>query len=216
MPTFNGFNILNPPVTLSPGSNSIIAPAQIEYRAYDAVSANTNPFTFQQQLYSWGNSVMEWGITMPDMTNSNAIQWAAWLMSLQGALNIFQLGDPRNTTVSGSGSVGGGGPNVRFANQTGYSLTTKNWTFNATNVLLPGDWIQIGYRLYRVVAPVNADSIGNATISIWPNIRESPADNDSIILSNTKGMWRLKTSDRKWSISEMRTYGFTFDIREAI
>jgi hypothetical protein len=53
-------------------------------------------------------------------------------------------------------------------------------------------------------------------LSIWPQLRESPADGDSITLNNTKGLWRLAANSRKWSVTGSRTYGMQFDIREAL
>lgn len=74
-----------------------------------------------------------------------------------------------------------------MAAQTGYSLATKGWTAFAGGVLLPGDWLQTGYWLYRNLAVANADGSGHATRSIWPQIRESPNDGDTIVTSKHEG-----------------------------
>lgn len=72
-----------------------------------------------------------------------------------------------------------GYPCVNGAGQSGYSLITNGWAPSTNNVLLPGDYITLNSapnapRLYRVTSPVNSDSGGNATISIYPPIRETP------------------------------------------
>jgi hypothetical protein len=82
-------------------------------------------------------------------------------------------------------------------------------------VLKAGDWIQIGNRIYRVLVDATQSS-GAATLSIWPQLRESPNDGESIVLNNTQGLFRMKSNMRKFSITEARFYGFQFDIREAI
>jgi hypothetical protein len=92
----------------------------------------------------------------------------------------------------------------------------KGWTANAVGVLLPGDWIQIGYRIYRTLAIATADGTGKLVLSIWPQLRESPADGDIIALNNTRGLWRLAANARKWSVTGSRMYGMEFDIREAL
>ena len=210
MPTFNGWTILNPPsVPATPNSPVAAAPSQIEFSMVDAVAANDNPFTGQQQVVSWGTAWMEWGVTLPAMHITAAVQWFAWLMSLQGQTNIFQLGDPTHTSPFGTGA---GSPVVNGGGQTGFTLSTRGFT-GGGNVLQSGDWIQIGYRLYRVTA--NATGSG-PTLAIWPQIRESPADGTAIAVTNTQGIWRLKESVRKCSVNEMRLYGFQFNIREAI
>ena len=110
--------------------------------------------------------------------------------------------------------TGAGAPVVSGAGQTGSVLNTSGWT--GANALLPGDYLQIGYRLYNNLGVVNADGSGNATLSIWPQLRESPADATAIVLNNTQGLFRLKANSRKYSMLANRTYGLQFDIREAL
>ena len=206
MATFNGWTIIVPPSS-PPG------PATIDYTLQDIVASVDNPFTGSQQFQDWQNSFISASVSMPPLTGAQAPAWIAFLMSLRGKLNVFQIGDPLRSAPQGSGA---GSPEVSGANQIGYSLVTKGWTASAAGVLLPGDWLQIGYRLYSNLAVVNADGSGNATLSIWPQLRESPADSDVITLNNTKGLFRLASNTRKFSQAANRTYGLQFDIREAL
>lgn len=207
MTTFNGWLLVNVP-------NDPPAAATFDYTATEAVSVNTSPFNFSQQIQDWQQGYLEASVSLPPLTHTQAQAWIAFLLGLRGQANIFQLGDPLAVAPQGSGA---GTPLVNGANQVGYTLATKGWTANANGVLLPGDFLQIGMRLYRVMfSAVNADASGNATMSIWPPLRESPNDGDALILTNTQGLWRLKANTRKWSIATARTYGVQFDIREAI
>jgi hypothetical protein len=205
MATFNGYTIV--PVPSVPGSRSV------EFTATDAVGAVVSPFTGQQQIQSWQAAWLGATVSMPPMKDSLARAWVAFLLSCNGVQNIFQLGDPMRKAPQGSGA---GAPVVNGSDQTGFTLATSGWTPSAAGVLLPGDCLQIGYRLYNNVYPVNADGSGEAIITIWPNLRESPADTTSIVLANTMGIWRLADNARHWSISAMKTYGVQFKIREAI
>jgi hypothetical protein len=205
MATFNGYTIV--PVPSVPGARSI------EFTATDAVGAVVSPFTGQQQIQSWQAGWLGATVSMPPMKDAQARAWVAFLLSCNGVENIFQLGDPMRKAPLGSGA---GAPEVNGADQTGFTLATKGWTASAAGVLLPGDLLQVGYRLYTNVYPVNADISGEAIINIWPNLRESPADSTSIVLANTTGIWRLADNARRWSISAMKTYGVQFKIREAI
>ena len=154
-------------------------------------------------------------LSYPPMNDATYQPWAAFLLALQGAANIFTFGDPRMTKPQGSGS---GTPLVNGAGQTGFTLATRGWTASANGILLPGDYLQIGYRLYRYVgtSPLNADGSGDASIAIWPNIRESPLDGTAISLNNTQGVWRLKNNVPKVEVSPGGIYLFTFEACEAI
>jgi hypothetical protein len=207
MSSFNGWNILSMPSDPS-------APATIDFSATDIVALSTSVFTGNQQIQDWQQGWLEASVSMPPLTHPQAQQWIAFMLGLRGQANVFQLGDPLAVAPLGSGA---GSPLVNGAGQTGYSLATKGWTPGAAAVLQPGDWLQIGLRLYRTtLAVVNADSSGNAVVNIWPPLRESPADATVVQLNNTQGLWRLKSNTRKWSITAARLYGLQFEIREAI
>ena len=206
MPTFNGWNIISMPTTPS-------APQTIDFTATDIVALSISPFTGQQQVQDWQQGWLEASVSLPPLTHAQAQAWIAFLMALRGQANVFQLGDPLAVAPQGSGA---GATTVNVGAQAGFSLNTKGWTAGASGVLLPGDWLQIGYRLYRNLGTATADGSGHATLSIWPSLRESPADNDAITLTHTKGLWRLKSNARKWSETQARMYGIQFDIREAL
>ena len=210
MSTFAGWTIVNPPqIPATPASPVYAAPSQIDYSFIDLTAGTINPFTGQGQFQTWQAGWMEWDVQMPAMHITAAVQWRAWLMSLQGLTNIFQLGDPSHVTPYGTGA---GTPVVNGVGQTGFTLSTTGWT-GGGNVLMPGDWIQIGYRLYCNLTAVSGPS---PTLSIWPQLRESPTSGTAIVTTNTKGVWRMKEAVRRCSISEMRMSGFHFTIREAI
>ena len=206
MPSFNGWDIISMPATPA-------APATIEFTATDTVAVSISPFTGQQQVQDWQASYMEASVSMPALTHAQAQDWIAFLMALRGQAKVFQLGDPLAAIPRGSAL---GTPLVDGGGQSGYALATKGWTAGAAGVLLPGDWVQLGYRAYRNLTPANADGAGHALLNIWPQLRESPADAAVIVTRNTRGLWRLKSNSRKWSVTASRTYGMQFEIREAL
>jgi hypothetical protein len=200
MPTYLGVPVLNPPTVTANGHT--IVPRTFEWAAGDIAAVVTNPFNDSQQIQYWAAGAREAAITFQSMSNAPALAFVAWLESLQGVTNLFQLGDPLNIatqgTITGTYAVSG-------ANQSGFSLVTSGGSG-----LQVGDWIQvnvpgmsIGY-LYRVI------SVSGGTLGIYPSLRVSP-----IIVANTQGLWRLKTNQRKWSVKETKMYGITLDCREA-
>lgn len=186
------------------------APASIEYMPTDIVGISRSTFTNGEQVFNYGMSYWRWSISMPLMPEPIAQPWLAFLMALQGIGNVFQIGDPRRQSPQGTGA---GTPVVNGGSQTGYSLSTRGWTPGL--VLKAGDYLMIGYRLYRATADVTYTS-GSVSVPIWPNLRESPVDGASIATSNTKGLFRLEKNDRLWKISSQRVYSINFEAIEVI
>lgn len=186
-------------------------------RARNVVGISASPFTGQQQVYKHQGQWWEAEVTLPPMKRADAEQVVAFLLSLNGVYGTFLLGDPANTAPRG---VGTGTPLVYGADQTGSELITDGWTTSTTGILKAGDWIQLGTgsatRLYKVLADANSDGSGIATLDIYPNLRQSPADNAQIIKSSPKGQWRLSSNDTNWSIDEASIYGITFACVEAL
>lgn len=186
-------------------------------RAMNVVGMSQSPFTGQQQVYKHQGQWWEAEITLPPMKRAEAEQIAAFLLKLNGRYGTFTLGDPANTAPRG---VGTGTPLVNGGSQTGNSLVTDGWTTSTTGILKAGDWIQLGSgsasRLHKVLNDVNSDASGNATLDIWPNLRSSPSDNDSITVTSPKGLWRLSSNDVNYSIDEASIYGITFACVEAL
>ncbi len=167
----------------------------------DTVAAARSPFSQQQQLHNWGASILRASLSYPFMTKLYARPWVAFLMSLQGISNVFLFGDPLNQGPANGAASGG---TVTGGGQTGYILNTSS------SGLTAGDWIQLGIRLYMVT------SVSGGTLGIWPQIRESPADGTTVIITNTQGLFRLTKNDRKYDVSNQRVYSITFEIEEAI
>jgi hypothetical protein len=205
---YNSWDII--PMPASP------APRGITLKMNDAVGVVQSPFTMQTQVQQWpGADFWEAEVTLPPMKRADAVKWIAWLMSLRGQANVFQLGDPLGKAARGTptGSPENDGTHIAGT----YLLNTKGWTANSTNNLLPGDYIQIGYQLYCVagVNPVNADAAGKAQIEIWPSLRVALADGNPLTLTNTTGLFRLASNQRSWSVDEMKIYSISFKAIEA-
>mgnify|MGYP000393772174 CR=1 FL=1 len=198
------------PITLptSPTSRSI------SIRKRSAVAVAASPFTFQAQSYVWSGQIWFADINLPAMTRAQAEPWIAKLAALNGREGSFLLGDTANKTARG---VATGTPLVKGAGQTGQDLITDGWTISTTGILKAGDWIQLGSgstaRLYKVLADANSNGSGEATLSLWPNLRSSPADNAAITVSSPMGRFML-TDDLDYSINELKKYGLSFQAVE--
>lgn len=194
--------------------SGVTAPSSIEWDAQEKVEQSVSIYTGQTQTYDLMNSFWMGTASFPPMNRYAYDAWSSFIPECRGMLNCFLLGDPKATYPKGSAL---GSPVVSGANQTGYSLNTRGWQASTVGLLLFGDYIQIGYRLYKVLDTVTSDGSGNATISIWPNLRDLPADGTTIITRNCKGLFRLAANSGNTVSVNVGAYGINaIRFREAI
>jgi len=189
------------------------SPAKVRIYPRSVVSASVSPFTGSQQMYLHQGQVWQADITLPNMRRADAEPWVAAFLQLNGRYGTFRLGDESGRTPRG---IATGTPLVKGASQTGQVLLTDGWTISQTGILKQGDYIQIGERLYKVMVDANSDGSGNATLDIWPRLRESPADNAAIITSNCTGLFRLTSNEMPWDVSPGIIFSMSFSAVEAI
>ena len=127
--------------------------------------------------------------TLPLMTHDEAAPWQSFVVELMGASGRFFGFDPNRTTPRGVYDSGQDTPLVNGADQTGSSLITDGWrTSTTSDLLLPGDYFEVTAdgkkELHMVIAAVDGDSGGNATITFKPPLRSSPNENAAIVLTD--------------------------------
>jgi hypothetical protein len=119
---------------------------------------------------------------MPAMTEADADLWeAALLLGLSDSV-VLNIPLPK----AGVGSPGA--PLVNGAGQAGLTLAVKGLA--ASYPIKVGQWLSLvvsGRRyLHRATAAVAATSGGLATVSIWPMLRVSPANGDTVEIAQPK------------------------------
>jgi hypothetical protein len=154
------------------------------------------------------------------MIRANADEWNAWALKLNNREGTFLMGDPAAATPRGAAKDTPGTPLVKGAGQTGNTLAIDGAPASVTGYLLAGDTIQLGSgsaaRLYKVLEDADSDAGGNATLTVWPKLRSSPADNDAVTVSNAVGLWRLAANQSAWDTDEALIYGIRFQAVEAL
>lgn len=189
----------------------------LEFGMNNVVGVGQSPYSGSQQAYDWMGEWWDVKGSLPPMVRADAERWIAWMAALRGRYGTFLLGDPLGKTPRG---VATGTPLVNGAGQTGRSLVTDGWTPSITGILKAGDYIQLGTgtttRLYKVMQDVNSNGSGQATLDIFPILRESPADNAAVTKSSCKGTFRLTVNRRNWTVDVAQTYGLGFEAVEAI
>lgn len=193
------------------------APKAVTIGTMTQVGINRSPYTFTTLVQAYAGKTLVAEVVLPLMKErADAEKWICFLLKLNGEEGTFLLGNPVSKTPRGTAN---GNPKVNGSGQqTGVSLlNTKGWAVNSNGVLLEGDEFQVGNRLYKVLNDVNSDGSGNATIDIFPGLRESPADNDTLNLYSPKGLFRLASSENKlFDADEAKIYNVSFSCVEAI
>lgn len=185
----------------------------IQITQVNGTASYVNPFTGEAQYQTYTKQFWMASLSLVTLNRAGAAEWQAFLAKLQGRKGTFLMGDPDASTPRGTPA---GTPLVKGASQTGNSLITDGWTPSAANVLLAGDYIQIDSHLYMVLSDVTADGSGDATLDIWPRLRDDAIDNAAIVTTGAKGLWRLDTNDVTWSTDVYGYYTLSFTCREDI
>jgi hypothetical protein len=179
---------------------------QIDFSPTDSVTLLTSPYTQQAQALQWpGAEYWKATVTLPYLTKAQAKIWTATLQGMQGVLHAFQIGDQLYSGPTNVSGIQGGNPIVDGSNS-GQNLPgtntlhTTGWAPSTFDVLSVGDYLQIGYRLYRVIgANANSDINGNVIVTVWPSLREQPAGGASIDVINPVGIFRRTSNTLNWS-----------------
>lgn len=196
---------------------SVTGVMDINWRAVRADVLTQSPTTFVQQVIRHQGQRWEADISLPPMKRASAEEWIGFLLQLDGRNGTFLMTPPEALTPRGSA---GGTPVVFGASQTGSTLAIDGGTVSTTGYLKAGDFIQLwtgsATRLHKVVKDADTNASGEVTVDIWPNLRESPADNATVVVTAAKGRFRLDQPIMDWSVNNASIFGITFGIVEAI
>lgn len=190
---------------------------RLRWRPMVAVGVTQSPFTFQSEIFEHQGQRWVVDVELPPMTVAQAHAWIAWGLALNGPVGTFLMGDPTASAPRGSGA---GAPVVDGAGQARTKvLATRGWTADASGVLLAGDLIQLGSggtaALHRVLADVDADGDGKAEVDIFPRVRRSLTDGESITIDQPVGLWRLD-GPVEWDVDLAQVFGLSFRAVEAL
>jgi hypothetical protein len=189
--------------------------ASISLVAENRVAISESPFTYKQQVIRHAGQRFRANISYPPMNRAEAEEVISFLLRLRGMYGTFSMGDPSGSTARGSASSSPGSPVVASNGQTGDELDISGATTSTTNYLRAGDYIQVGSYIYKVLEDVDTDSSGDATLNIWPSLRDYP-NGSSIVISNPKSLFRLSDNQTNWSVDMARIYGVAFSAVEAL
>lgn len=160
----------------------------VEWIAENSVAFTESPFSKKIKVFDHGGKRWRVNIGLPTMRLADARRWQAWFLALNGLEGTFRLRPYLESTPDGNAA---GAPVIDGASQIGTTLATRGWNSSQTEILKAGDWIQIGDYLHKVTQDASSDAFGDAGVEIWPNLRSSPADGESIVINGPTGIFRL-------------------------
>jgi hypothetical protein len=188
------------------------------FRLVRAVASQASPFTGQEQVYRNQGEWWEGEINFIPSTRVNARLVQAFLAELRGKFGTFLYGDPDAIALGRMGV--GGTVTVNGAGQTGNTLTVDGMTLSTNNILMAGDYFQLGTgtsaRLYMATQPLNSNGSGQGTITFEPALRASPADNSAVTVTNPLGLFRLSENTAQWDADQSNVYSISLAFREAL
>jgi len=180
--------------------------AQIELRASNTTAVSASPFSYKQQVISYGGQQWSASVSIPSVRRDLAAPWKAMLLALKGQVGTFLLGDPDYAAPQGTATTG----------TLSGAIGTDSATVTLNGTLLAGDYIQLGTASASKLHVVLEDqSAGNGTLEIWPALRQAYTS-QAMILTSPKGVFRLAESTTSWSIDNMSAYGISFEAVEVI
>lgn len=194
-------------------------PARISFRAVSVVGVQHAELTLEQTVYAWGGDRWEADIECPPMKVANAEPWVSGLLlALNGAEGTFLMGPADAGLTVQQGTWTGGSPLADGAVAAGVkTMDIDGLSAGATGKA--GDWFQLGTgssrTLHKLTQDFTANGSGEATIEFWPATRAAVANNDALTLATPKGLWRLASSVREWSVERAGLYGIRFACIEA-
>ncbi len=196
---------------------AVLEAASIRWIGQSAVGGGPSPFTFKQQLHKHSGKMLEIEITTMRLERADAEQVVTFGLKLGGKLGTFLIGDLPNPNPRGSS---GGTPLVKGAGQTGEELIIDGLPVSTNGVYLAGDWFHVGtgttQRLHKNLVDVDSNGAGDATLDIFPPLRESPVDDAPLTWVEARGVFRLVNNAFTWDLRRALVYGFQFVAVEAI
>lgn len=188
------------------------------FRLKRVVSESTSVFTGASQFYKHQGEWWEGEVTFRVMRRADAALVQSFLAKLRGKYGTFLYGDPDALAL---GKLGVGGTiTVNGAGQTGNTLTVDGMTTSTNGILKAGDYFQIGTgssaRLYMATENLDSNGSGQGTLTFEPKLKESPADNASIISTAPKGVFRLSENTSEWRAGATNLYEITIAFKEAV
>lgn len=183
--------------------------------AENLTRASQSEYNFKNIVSSFEDGRWKLNINLRILTSQEVGKWIAFLVKLKGLSGSFLAPmDILRPEPTGSNL---GTPLINGAQNAGVNSINVDGFPNSSNGLwLEGDFIQIGSYAYMILADVNSNGSGQATVDIFPNLRANVSDNASIITSSPKSLFRLDSNLQDWTVRKDKLFNLNFTAIEKL
>jgi hypothetical protein len=144
-----------------------------------------SPLTKAVQTAARNGNHWQLSMTFRNKKDANRGELQGFIAQLHGSEHRFTWGP--GETIRGTGA---GSPLVNGGSASGFTMATDGWG-NSQTVLKRGDYFGVNGELKMCTADATTNGSGQVTLSFFPELRESPADNAVITISNPTGIFML-------------------------
>ena len=142
------------------------------------IAYQESEFSYHSKIYEWDGQRRQFSARIGNMDQEAFALWQAFFGKLNGIRGTFLMQDPVAAAIRGDYDYDTGYiPRVKGGSQNGAVMETDGWPEGVTDLLVAGDWISIGNRLYHLLENADSDTNGDASLTVWPHIRTNVADN---------------------------------------
>ena len=183
-----------------------------------AVAQSQSPFTYSTQVHKFTGSKWYSNVTLPPMTRTQANEWLAFFMQLNGQFGTFTMGDPDAKAVQGtiSNTVA---VNADFA-VGAYDVTIDGADASESQLFKKGDYVQFNSgatsKLHMIIADVASNGSGVATLTIEPSLSAALSNNATVTYASPKCVMRMTSNELTWSANHISLYGVSFACEEVL
>lgn len=135
--------------------------------------------------------VWRYSLSWRNITGSERAAILGFFLRLNGTEHRCRLplfGHVQRGTLNGTPVVDGGG-------QTGHSINIRGATSSQTGWIKAGDIFRWGNTLHMCTLDADSDISGDVTVEFVPEIRNSPSDGDSVVVTATMtGIFMLESN----------------------
>lgn len=166
-----------------------ILPSTFDWYLNSNGTSFTSPWNGQTQSARFPGSAWQASLTLKNMDDYEARYLDVMIVQMDGLSGRIKLHD-----FGRAPSVVKGNPSVKTGGQTGTVLITTGWN-QSTTVLKRGDYFTVNDELKMVLADVVSNSVGDATVTFGPQLRNSPSVGAELTVDKPYGIFRF--ADKK-------------------
>lgn len=149
-------------------------------------------------------------VTLPPIRGEDAVlAWRAFVVDLEGVANRFRLIACERDQIDAGVEI-----SVVGAGQGGRQLVTGGWPPSSTP-LRRGQFFTSGEQLLMLMADVQSDALGRATLSFKSQLRFSPANGARLEVRRPYAVMTMTDPRNGWKVGIGQSYGFSFNCEEA-